>query len=175
MDCSLPGFSVYGDSPGKNNGVGCHALLQGTYWTQGSNPGLSPTLQADSLHLEPPEKPTLAYSTVKIPFPFKCEYHCKIVSHPEGWGAEKKKKKDCQPPCWLPRQSHSLPMRGKICFPYHCDKNVLPRSAVLSDLCLFKNPSHEYFWSPFAKLHLNCLLKTEKSRLKIWSCVDKEA
>ena len=27
MDCSLPGFSVHGDSPGKNTGVGCHALL----------------------------------------------------------------------------------------------------------------------------------------------------
>ena len=28
------------DSPGKNTGVGCHALLQGTFPTQGSNPGL---------------------------------------------------------------------------------------------------------------------------------------
>ena len=26
-----------GDSPGKNPGVGCHALLQGIFWTQGSN------------------------------------------------------------------------------------------------------------------------------------------
>ena len=28
------------DSPGKNPGVGCHALLQGIFPTQGSNPGL---------------------------------------------------------------------------------------------------------------------------------------
>ena len=28
MDCSPPGFSVHGDSPGKNTGVGCHAPLQ---------------------------------------------------------------------------------------------------------------------------------------------------
>ena len=28
MDCSLPSSSVYGDSPGKKPGVGCHALLQ---------------------------------------------------------------------------------------------------------------------------------------------------
>ena len=28
------------DSPGKNTGVGCHALLQGIFTTQGSNPGL---------------------------------------------------------------------------------------------------------------------------------------
>ena len=37
-DCSLPGSSVYWDSPGKNTGVGCHALLQGIVPTQGSNP-----------------------------------------------------------------------------------------------------------------------------------------
>ena len=40
MDCSLPGSSVLGDSPGKNTGVGFHALLQGIFPTQGSNPGL---------------------------------------------------------------------------------------------------------------------------------------
>ena len=40
MDCSLPGSSVSGDSPGKNTGVGCQALLQGLFPTQGSNPGL---------------------------------------------------------------------------------------------------------------------------------------
>ena len=28
VDCSLPGSSVHRDSPGKNTGVGCHALLQ---------------------------------------------------------------------------------------------------------------------------------------------------
>ena len=27
-------------SPGKNTGVGCHFLLQGTFQTQGLNPGL---------------------------------------------------------------------------------------------------------------------------------------
>ena len=40
MDCSPPGSSVHGDSPGKNTGVGCHALLQGIFLAQGSNPGL---------------------------------------------------------------------------------------------------------------------------------------
>ena len=39
-DCSLPGSSVHGDSPGKNTGVGCHALLQEIFPTQGSNSGL---------------------------------------------------------------------------------------------------------------------------------------
>ena len=40
MDCSLPGSSVCGDSPGKNTGVAFHALLQGIFPTQGLNPGL---------------------------------------------------------------------------------------------------------------------------------------
>ena len=40
MDCSPPGSSVHKDSPGKNLGVGCHALLQGIFPTQESNPGL---------------------------------------------------------------------------------------------------------------------------------------
>ena len=40
MGCSPPGSSVHGDSPGKNTGVGCHALLQGIFPTQGLNPGL---------------------------------------------------------------------------------------------------------------------------------------
>ena len=40
MDCTPPGSSVHGDSLGKNTGVGCHALLQGIFPTQGSKPGL---------------------------------------------------------------------------------------------------------------------------------------
>ena len=53
MDCSLPGSSVLRDSPGKNTGVGCHALLQRIF------PGIiprSPTLQADSLLSKSPGK-----------------------------------------------------------------------------------------------------------------------
>ena len=41
MDCGPPGSSVFGDSPGKNTGVACHALLQGIFPTQGSNSGIS--------------------------------------------------------------------------------------------------------------------------------------
>ena len=40
MNCSTSGSSVHGDSPGKSTGVGCHALLQEIFPTQGSNPGL---------------------------------------------------------------------------------------------------------------------------------------
>ena len=40
LDCRPPGSSVHGDSPGKNTGVGCQALLHGLFPTQGLNPGL---------------------------------------------------------------------------------------------------------------------------------------
>ena len=40
VDCSSPGSSVHGDSPGKNTGVCCHSLPQGIFPTQGSNTGL---------------------------------------------------------------------------------------------------------------------------------------
>ena len=36
MDCSPPGSSFHGDSPGRNTGVICHALLQGIFTTQGT-------------------------------------------------------------------------------------------------------------------------------------------
>ena len=42
MDNSPPGSSGHGDSPGKNTGVGCHALLQGIFSPQGWIPGLPP-------------------------------------------------------------------------------------------------------------------------------------
>ena len=53
MDCSLPGSSVHGDSPGKNTAVDCHALLLGTFQTPGTEPR-SPELQADYSPSEPP-------------------------------------------------------------------------------------------------------------------------
>ena len=40
MNCSPPSSSVHGDSPGKNTGVGRHALLQGIFPIQGLNPPL---------------------------------------------------------------------------------------------------------------------------------------
>ena len=61
MDCTPPGSSLHGDSPGKNTGVSCHILLQGIFPTQGSNTHLLCLLhwQVGSLPLVPPEKPNL--------------------------------------------------------------------------------------------------------------------
>ena len=51
------------DSPGKCTGVGCHALLQGIFPTQGSNLCLFCLLhwQAGSLPLVKPGKPYFEY------------------------------------------------------------------------------------------------------------------
>ena len=56
MDCSPPGSSVHGDSPGKNTGVGCYALPPGDLPNPGTD-SRSPTLKADSLLSEPPGEP----------------------------------------------------------------------------------------------------------------------
>ena len=40
MDCNLPDSSAHGDSPAETTGVGRHALFQGIFPIQGSDPGL---------------------------------------------------------------------------------------------------------------------------------------
>ena len=60
MDCSLPGSSGHGILQEKNTRVGCRALPQGIFLTQGMNPCLLRLLhwQESSLPLMPPGKPT---------------------------------------------------------------------------------------------------------------------
>ena len=66
IDCSLPGSSVHGDSPGKNSGQGCHFLLQGIFPTQGQNPHLHLLhWQADFFISLPPGKPIIFISIRK--------------------------------------------------------------------------------------------------------------
>ena len=57
MDCSLPGSSIHGDSPGRNTGVGCYAIPF-QECDQRANPGLSCLLhgQVGSLLLVPPKE-----------------------------------------------------------------------------------------------------------------------
>ena len=65
MDHRLPGFSVHGDSPGKNTGVGCHTLLQGHPPNLGIEPTslTSPAFVGRFLSLAPPPgKPQSLYS-----------------------------------------------------------------------------------------------------------------
>ena len=62
VDCSPPGSSVHGDSPGKYTGVGCHVLLQGIFLTQVWNPQLLSLLQFIS-----PDKESIMFSTTSGP------------------------------------------------------------------------------------------------------------
>ena len=85
MDCSLPNTSVHGDYLGKNNGVSCHALLQGIFPTKRSNLGLLRFLrwQADSLLLTTSWKPLpTSFSSVQfiitpksILYPWYCTFY----------------------------------------------------------------------------------------------------
>ena len=65
MDCSPPGSSVHGNSPGKNTEEGCQALLQGNLPHPGIKPTspASPTLQADFLPSEPPTQLQSQYTS----------------------------------------------------------------------------------------------------------------
>ena len=68
VGCNLPDSSVQGDSPGKNTGVGCHALLQGIFPTQGSNTGLPYWRQIlyHLSHQEIPEPPPNSRDSLKL-------------------------------------------------------------------------------------------------------------
>jgi len=68
MDCSPPGFSVHGDSSGKDPGAGCHFLLQGIFLIQRLNPHLLRLLcwQADPLPLNHQGKPSGATDEHKV-------------------------------------------------------------------------------------------------------------
>ena len=66
------------DCPGKNTGVGCHALLQRIFPTQGLNPHLL-HWQVGSLGLTPPGKP---YADVTIKKHFLLSYKDKSLGMP---------------------------------------------------------------------------------------------
>ena len=53
------------DFPGKNTGVGCHALFQGIFLTQGPNLRLLCLLAAGSLPLAPSGKPDCCGAIIK--------------------------------------------------------------------------------------------------------------
>ena len=74
-DCSPPGSSVHGDSPGKNTGVGCHAFFQWIFPIQGSSPGL-PHCRWILSHLSHQRSPY--YSLWK--WKWKVQWY--IISHP---------------------------------------------------------------------------------------------
>ena len=65
-NCSLPGSFVHADSPGKNTGVGCHALPPGALPPPRDQTQVS-CIAGDSLPPEPPGK--LLWALQRHPFP----------------------------------------------------------------------------------------------------------
>ena len=61
MDCSLPGSSVHGGSPGRNIGVNCHAFLQGIFPTQRWRSGI-PHCRWTLYHLNHQGSPINSYN-----------------------------------------------------------------------------------------------------------------
>ena len=129
------------DSPGKNPGVGCHALLQGIFLTQGSNPHLLCLLywQAGSLPLDPRKTRMLEPNSLE-PWQIHnwlwnrafwlCPGHCHwdMAGHSPAMivarGAKTQQHIPCCPPQLEPRSCHStlrpLPGRWKAAR-YVCD------------------------------------------------------
>ena len=63
------------DSSGKNSGVGCHSLLQGIFWTQGSNLGILHCKQIRH-HLSHQGSPACLYISPNLrPLPYLCCLH----------------------------------------------------------------------------------------------------
>ena len=75
MDCSPPGSSVRGDSPGKNTGMGCHAFLQGIFPTQRSNLGL-PHCGGRFCIAEQPWKPPVLFKVTLLTVSFLLKTLC---------------------------------------------------------------------------------------------------
>jgi len=109
-DCTPPGSSVHGHSPGKNTGVGCHALLQG------SSPPRNRTwvscIQADSLPLRHGERSLLGTGERKSFFLILSTWRhmCKFVC-PFQWS-----------------KAHSLTKKSLGSILKREDKLLLPRS-----------------------------------------------
>ena len=84
VDCSLSGSCVHGDSPGKNTGMGCHALLQGIFQTQESNRGLlhcRQILYQMSYQGSPPNRGSVQFSHVRLFDPMNCSMPGLPVHH----------------------------------------------------------------------------------------------
>ena len=73
VDCSPPGSSVHGDSPGNNTGVGCYALLQGIFPPQASNLRLLHLLHWQVGSLPPAPPASVQFSSFAQSCPTLCD------------------------------------------------------------------------------------------------------
>ena len=122
VDYSPPGSSVHGDSPGKNTGVGCHALLQGIFPTQGSNPSLLHCRQI-LYHLSHQESPKIQEEVVNECFSF-CWFLLILLF------------------CWFLRMPTDRKVSTKlksVSLLYEIQGKELPNEPLCSDLLLTKS------------------------------------
>ena len=115
VDCSPPDSSVHGDSPNKNTGVGCCALLQKIFQTQGSKPSLT--------------SPSLACGLFTSSSTCKAQWRTHAQSK---WKTSKAVPPDmwCYLPIWMASHSHksSLHARQHIKKERHYFANKSPSS-----------------------------------------------
>ena len=139
MDCSPPGRLLCPwDSPGKNTGVGCYALLQGIFLTQGLNPCLLHLLhwQAGSLPLATPGKPRKSQTHVCLSPLFPMLLTASQTASHHLWGEPRfpsmayRTLSACIQPVWPALVFFSL--LG------HCQLQLL--FITLIDLWILKNP-----------------------------------
>ena len=83
-DCSLPGSSVHGDSPGKSTRVGCHALLKGIFPTQEVNPSLLHYRQILH-HLSHQGSPVVLLIYIRY---LKCFFHVYFLTQSSQYSCE---------------------------------------------------------------------------------------
>ena len=115
------------DSPGNNTGVGCHALLQGIFVTQGLNTRLLCLLrllhwQAGFLPQVPAGKPICSHKLVQ-----SVQFSHSVVSN----SLRPHEPQHTRPPCPSPTpgvHSNSCPSRGDAIQPSHPLSSPFPSS-----------------------------------------------
>ena len=128
MACTLPGPSVHGGSPGKNTGVGCHALLQRILPTQGWNPGF-PHCRRILYHLSHQGSPNWCIGSVQFS-------HSVVSSSLWPHGRQHARPPCPSPPPLLKLMSIELVMPSNhliLCLPLLLPPSTFPRIRVFSN------------------------------------------
>ena len=123
------------DSPGKNTGMGCYALLQGIVPIQGLNPSLLCLLnwQAGSLPQAPPGKPLLYIPLQKSHQSFRCQIESQMTRIKTLWKLITHRKAFISFPVKV------LILMSKFCYLFFCSFTKEFISTWYMLMCLFKS------------------------------------
>ena len=117
------------DSPGKSTRVGCHALPQGIFPTQGLNPGLLHCRR--TLVSEPPGKHTQSFRTE--PLPGTRTQACRRKSSDEKELKKKKTKKSTFHEIFFPRTTYPERTEDRGVFREDAKSQAYPDRSVSSN------------------------------------------